>query len=308
MFSNLESFSASNKHEWFTISEAASLLSELTGLKTRDYDIYRYAIFGRINLSIYFQSPVFLRKIKSLNHKIKFTPTRNTLADRLCMLDTGCFLNGRNLVMSTEGHFLTSTRQVLDTTLIGHEYVQLQCLLARALRLPRPICNVNTINYGTTVISSGEIFQLFENITWQEKIKKQLMKLPAHIQPVVRERLSAPKIYNDYRKGYFPHHHLPPDACFVVRHSELEKLVNACIGERKTPPPTSRISSPLARLLWLACRNNDTIRPLIGKPYKLVSIFEQWALNEGMTDKLSADTLKAALERGSPPPVRTDKH
>ena len=59
MFRNLESFSASNNHEWFTISESASLLSELTGLKTRDYDIYRYAIFGRINLSIYFQSPVF---------------------------------------------------------------------------------------------------------------------------------------------------------------------------------------------------------------------------------------------------------
>lgn len=308
MFSNLENFSASNKHEWFTISEVASLLNELTGLKTRDYDIYRHAILGRINLSIYFQSPVYLRKIKFLNSKIKFTPTSNTLADRLCMLDTGCFLNGRNLVMSTEGRFLISSRQILDTTLIGYEYSQLQSLLARSLRLPRPVCGFSTINNGITVLSSGEVFQLFENITWQEKIKKQIVKLPFHIQPVVREQLSAVRSSSEYKKGYFPHHYLPPDACFVIRYSELEKLVSACIAEKNIPPPTSRISSPLARLLWLACRNNDTIRPLINKPYKLLSIFEQWALNEGITDKLSGDTLKAALERGSPPLIKTDKH
>ncbi|MHC1473190.1 hypothetical protein ACYJ51_31065, partial [Klebsiella pneumoniae] len=40
--------------------------------------------------------------------------------------------------------------------------------------------------------------------------------------------------------------------------------------------------------------------PLISKPYKLLSIFEQWASDEGITDRLSGDTLKTALVRGSP--------
>jgi quinol monooxygenase YgiN len=38
----------------------------------------------------------------------------------------------------------------------------------------------------------------------------------------------------------------------------------------------------------------------MNQPYKLLSIFEQWASEEGITDHLSGDTLKTALERGSP--------
>ncbi|GKV79120.1 hypothetical protein PEC106568_42930 [Pectobacterium carotovorum subsp. carotovorum] len=65
-------------------------------------------------------------------------------------------------------------------------------------------------------------------------------------------------------------------------------------------PSSTRISTPLSRLFWLACKNNEAISPLIRQPYKLLSIFEQWASDEGMTDRFSGDTLKTALERGSP--------
>ncbi|GAB7218133.1 hypothetical protein OS42_47500 [Dickeya oryzae] len=30
----------------------------------------------------------------------------------------------------------------------------------------------------------------------------------------------------DLRKDYFPIHDLPQDACFVIRHTELEKLID----------------------------------------------------------------------------------
>jgi hypothetical protein len=43
------------------------------------------------------------------------------------------------------------------------------------------------------------------------------------------------------------------------------------------------------------------------QPYKLLSIFEQWASEEGITDRFSGDTLKTALERGSPPSLPTQK-
>ena len=75
--------------------------------------------------------------------------------------------------------------------------------------------------------------------------------------------------------------------------------MNAYVNIKHTPTST-RISSPLSRLFWLSCKHNEVISPLLGKPYKLLSIFEQWASDEGITDRLSGDTLKTALVRGSP--------
>lgn len=81
---------------------------------------------------------------------------------------------------------------------------------------------------------------------------------------------------------------------------ELDKLIHVISKNGTVSPSPSRISSPLSRLFWLACKNNTTISPLITQPYKLLSIFEQWASVEGVSEKFSGDTLKAALERGSP--------
>lgn len=102
------------------------------------------------------------------------------------------------------------------------------------------------------------------------------------------------------RFGYFPVYTLPPDACLVIRYSELEKIINTPVKNKTITSSSTRISTPLSRMFWLACKHNDTISPLIKQPYKLLSIFEQWASAEGITDRLSGDTLKTALERDSP--------
>ncbi|HCD1898866.1 TPA: hypothetical protein NBI13_002555, partial [Klebsiella pneumoniae] len=101
-------------------------------------------------------------------------------------------------------------------------------------------------------------------------------------------------------KEYFPAHILPRDAWFVIRHAELDKVIEIITNSRVPPLSATRISTPLSRFFWLACKNNEVIRPLISKPYKPLSIFEQWASDEGITDRLSGDTLKTALVRGSP--------
>ncbi|HAU5635931.1 hypothetical protein [Citrobacter amalonaticus] len=307
MFSRSSVFSARNKSDWLFVPEAVRALNEITDLNIMDYDIYHHALLGRIKLSILFPSPVCLRKIKYLDDKIKFTPTGNSTVSRLCMLDSGCFLAGRNLVMSTEGRFITSLKGLIDTSFIGHESTWLHYLLARSLRLQQPFRRRGNINYGITATLSGETFQVFECMTWRERINRQLLKLPRDVQTAIRRRLSEAKI-NEHRKDYFPLHRLPADTWIVIRYSELEKLVQVSRGENKVQPATPRMSSPLARLFWLACRNNDTISPLINQPYKMLPIFEQWAANEGITDKLSGDTLKAALKRGSPPTVKIKDH
>ncbi|ECI0380455.1 hypothetical protein ALX35_22005 [Salmonella enterica subsp. enterica] len=125
------------------------------------------------------------------------------------------------------------------------------------------------------------------------------MNLPKSLAHEVRKTLSGLSPQLLYAQEYFPLYDLPPDACFVIRRTELEKLLKLYISA----PVSTRISSALARFFWLACWHNESIRSLISHPYKLLPIFEQWARDDGITDNLSAETLKAALERGSP--IRT---
>lgn len=286
--------------DWITIQEAVKIVNKSSNKEISESDIYRYALYGKILLSIYFQSPLKLRKIKTSNEKLKFTLIEESLIPRLCFLDTKNFLNGSNLIFSTEGTYITPVLRVIDTSLLGNEYVLIQKLLASSLKIPKPITGANEINYGITVTLKGDIFQVFEKKTWSERIKKQFMQLPKSTSPNFLEKTISFSMDKKCDKEYFPLYDLPNDACFVIKHSELEKLISMPVKNDTSQPSSTRISTPLSRLFWLACKNNESISPLIRQPYKLLSIFEQWALDEGMTDRFSGDTVKTALERGSP--------
>ncbi|WP_410014877.1 hypothetical protein [Sodalis sp. C49] len=297
---NKHLFSTPNKApDWITIREAIGIANQFTHTIITESDIYRNALYGNILLSIYFQSPIVLRKIRTSGFKVKMRPVGHSFIRRVCLLDSKCFLSGRNLTVSTYGEYFSPSQSIIDTTLTGYEYVLVQRLLARSLNIPLPTTGENDVNYGISVTFSGEIFQVFEKITWQQRIKKQIMKLPENIVPDIYKKISLKGMYGYNHKDYFPVHDLPQDACFVIRHAELEKLINMPVKNRTPPSSSTRISTPLSRLFWLACKHNEIISPLIRQPYKLLSIFEQWASEEGITDHLSGDTLKTALERGS---------
>ncbi|WP_095844739.1 hypothetical protein [Gibbsiella quercinecans] len=286
--------------DWVTIREAVKLINKTTGEKLKDSDIYRHALHGRIYISIYFPSPVILRKIKTINQKLKLAPVENSFISRLCFLDKKGFITGENLTFSTEGRYIYPIQRVIDTTLSGFEFVLIQRLLASSLKIPLPLTGANVSNYGITVTLGGDTFQIFEKMTWQEKINQGIMQLPENCLSEFFAQSSSQVMYRKERRGYFPIHNLPEDACFVIRHAELEKLINMSFTNKTTSPSATRISTPLSRLFWLACKHNKEISPLMRQPYKLLSIFEQWASDDGITDRLSGDTLKTALERGSP--------
>lgn len=293
----------SDKFNWITIPEAIVIATQLRSSPLTEADIYRHALYGDINLSIYFQSPVILRRIKTSNAKAKLKPIGNHLINQLCILEKSCFINNRNLIVTTEGKYIYPTQQVIDTTLIGYEYVLVQRLLARSLGIPLPVIGENHVNYGLTVNIGDDHFQIFEKIRYRERIKQQTMRLPKNIASHITEKIPHQKTNHYSHREYFPIHDLPKDACFVIKHTELEKLISMPAKNDTSPPTLTRISTPLSRLFWLACKNNESISPLIRQPYKLLSIFEQWASDEGMTDRFSGDTLKTALERGSPTSV-----
>ncbi|MBZ7367961.1 hypothetical protein FMK90_24455, partial [Klebsiella grimontii] len=128
----------------------------------------------------------------------------------------------------------------------------------------------------------------------------QINHLPKSIAPIITEQVLYNKPIKDNGSILFPLYHLPKNTCFVIRNEQLDKLLRIITKNKSSVTPSSRISTPLSRLFWLACKHNESITPLINKPYKLLSIFEQWALSDGITDHLSAETLKSALQRGSP--------
>lgn len=302
MLKNNHSLNKNITSDWVTIHEAVKMTRKSSGEKIKDSDIYRYALFGVITLSIYFQSPVTLRKVKMSGHKINFRPVGASLITRLCFLEKSCFVNERELIISTSGKYFTPIQRIIDTSLAGYEYVLIQRLLARVLKIPLPITGTPGINYGITVSIDGELYQIFNRTTWKDRVEQQMRQLPESAAPDIFSSISTQGIKRYSDKDYFPVHDLPPDAWFVIRHSELEKLISTSTKNTPSTLSTStRISTPLSRLLWLACKHNDTISPLIQQPYKLLSIFEEWASADGITDHLSSETLKTALKRGSPP-------
>ncbi|WP_371813149.1 hypothetical protein [Kosakonia sp. MUSA4] len=207
-------------------------------------------------------------------------------------------MNGQNYVVSTEGDFIHPEKQVVDTRLLGHEYVLIQNLLAISLGIPLPITGFYNINHGISVSLDGDLYQVFEKITWPQRIKNQLDLLGGKQRCNEVEVVKSLAYDKNPKSDYFPIYNLPKDACFVILINEVDKIIK--IHSSSVQSSSSRISTPVSRLLWLACKNNNSISPLLKQPYKLLSIFEQWALAEGITDRLSGDTLKNALERGSP--------
>jgi hypothetical protein len=290
----------SDKLKWITIQEAIAIANNIKDTNLTDSDIYRHALYGNIRLSIYFQSPIIVRKIQTSTVKIKLHPLNSSLIDQFCILEKNCFLNERNLIFSTEGRYIYPAQRIIDTPLIGYEYVLVQRLLAISLGIAPPVISENHTNYGVTVSLGGHFFQVFEKVTWQERVNQQIMRLPENAISCISEQLPQLPTNKACHKEYFPVYDLPRDACFVIRYAELEKLINIPVKSDSPRLASTRVSTPLSRLFWLACKNNDVISPLIKQPYKLLSIFEQWASDEGITDKLSGDTLKTALERGSP--------
>nr|WP_071239280.1 hypothetical protein [Yersinia pestis] len=285
---------------WVTITEAVEITTKAIKQKITPSDIYRHALSGNILLSVYFQSPVILKKIQTFNGKIKFRQFEGDLLDKLCMLDRDGFIYGQNLRLCTEARYVCPVQQIIDTPLIGYEYVLIQRILARELKFPTPIVGARKTNHGIIVRFSEELFQIFETMSWKERVEKQISRLPENTALDVIKKLTEVTTIKYNHNGCFPLYTLPPDACFVIRHTEVERLINLYKKRESHPISPSRMTTPLSRLFWLACKHNDTISPLLNHPYKLLSIFEQWASDDGIGEKLDAETLKNALKRGSP--------
>ncbi|WP_230492938.1 hypothetical protein [Martelella alba] len=214
-----------SEESWVTIKEAIGIIKKELNVSITPGDIYRSALSGIIFLSIYFQSPVILKKVKITNQKIKLFPINQSLLNRLCFLEKKCFINNRNLIISTEGNYTSPKQMIFDTALRGYEYVLVQRLLARSLNLPLPVIGAKEINYGISVNFFESTFQLYEKVTKNERIKQQIKKLPKDIAKELIKCIPGQLQNNCYQNDYFPVHDLPQDACFVIRQTELQKLI-----------------------------------------------------------------------------------
>lgn len=195
-----------------TIQEAVKLANKTMKEKIKDSDIYRNALHGSISLSIYFQPPFIMRKIKLSNEKSILKPIEDSLLSRLCFLDKKSFLDGLGLMLSTEGKYFYATHQIIDKKLIGYEHVLIQRLLANSLKIHKPIIGIYAINYGITVSVSvsvsvsvfGEISQIFSKMEWIERIQQQIKRLPDSFSSMIAAQIPSQN-WNDYcSKEFFP--------------------------------------------------------------------------------------------------------
>ncbi len=78
--------------------------------------------------------------------------------NRLCLLDKKVFIEGHNFIVSTTGKYIIPTERVIDTLLIGYEYVLVQKLLSQSLKIPLPVTGAIDFNHGITVREGANKF------------------------------------------------------------------------------------------------------------------------------------------------------
>ncbi|MGV7960383.1 hypothetical protein QPK13_23775 [Photorhabdus tasmaniensis] len=299
--------------EWLTINEAVYLINKECNTSLSESHIYRLALNNEILLSIYFQSPIILKKIVNKNDAIlKKDIDSYNLLYKLCFLNPMDYKYYRNkccnAIAHTEGEFIFPDSFIWDTKLIGIESIAIQKYLANSLGLPEPIVGQYQYHCGVLVNDDdNNTYQVFEKKMVKYRIQTQLESMEHSEHLIFRavnrikkcRSLSIKKLLKT--KMFFPIYQLPNDAFFVIKKEYVNKFIAKHSATNVTDKPEIRMSSPLARFLWLACKNNPLIgTELIQHPYKLLALFEVWAKEDGISDKLSGDTLKKALSRGSP--------
>lgn len=280
---------------WVTISEAAGLINKKFGTNITSGDVWRYAFYGYLTLSIYFQSPITIQRIKYERNKLFLMKENNDLVSKLCSLSNDCLLNGSHWRLKTESGIICPRNHIMDTPLLGCECLVAQKFLARSLGFPLPDKGRFNTYCGVLVKDKTHIFQMLEYTTLGQRISQKLKCIPENKVSYYRDEIDMNSLIMK-EVGYFPVYEFPRDAYFVVKRDNLEKFTDTFLPIASKP--SSQISTPLSRLLWLACKHNDITGSLINHPYKLISIFEEWARSDGITDRLSGDTLKKALKRG----------
>lgn len=124
---------------WVTIGEATDIINRYTNSHIKECGLWRYALYGHLPLSIYFQSPVKIRKICQNGDKIALDSIQENIIEKITQLSDTCIYNGKSKIIKTEGDYISPEHHIIDTPLIGHEYIVLQRLLAHSLKIPKPI-------------------------------------------------------------------------------------------------------------------------------------------------------------------------
>ena len=98
----------------------------------------------------------------------------------------------------TEARYATNYRYPL----IGYEYVLIQRILARELKFPPQLWGKKT-NHGIIVRFSEELFQIFETMSWKERVEN---KFPDYLKHSIRchKKLTEVTTIKYNHNGCFP--------------------------------------------------------------------------------------------------------
>jgi hypothetical protein len=301
----METKSLINSTEWLTIDEAIEFIEKQSTMSIGKNNLYRLLLSEKITPSLYFQSPVLLKKILQDTQNNKHFHKQN-LIFHFCHMDPANVKYSQYRyggTIKTTGEVFLSPYTIWDTKLTGIERIYVQKSLARLLSIPEPV--TGQYNHSGIVVNDdhGNSYQLFEMDTIGGRINSHLKKIKNKDNKLIHAILNitktgepeTQKLLN--QRTHFPLYHLPDDAVFVIR----KKYLVDFLARHMPQEGSNRLSTPVARLFWLACKNNPCIgNELIKNPYKLQSLFETWAHDAGMTDRFSGDTLKKVLKRGNP--------
>ncbi|EBS7636332.1 hypothetical protein CDR68_21730 [Salmonella enterica] len=78
---------------WLTVAESVNIINQQSGLSISENDIWKYALYGHLTLSIYFQSPVKMRRVKITKNNIVLIKTHDDAISQLLVPVLGAFFS-----------------------------------------------------------------------------------------------------------------------------------------------------------------------------------------------------------------------
>lgn len=247
--------------QWLSIEESARYLTEQVKSLIQAQDVYRLALDDHLNLSMYFPSVVYARRVRMVQRSMH---SLSGLLENYIMENRGVYLGLHfepdRLIdyAEPEETNMTFIKGIHDVTLSGDERLAAESCFCQFSNLPLPRRSGDTPRGLLLNMGDKGLYQVQRFVAVPAELEAMRREAEAGGIPddVIRPYLAmfealrqiTPWDAEAWRR-YVPAVSLPPDAYFVVRMETLNDLVLRALSKETRVKPALRTVNGQAQLI-----------------------------------------------------------
>ncbi|KLP35548.1 hypothetical protein [Enterobacter ludwigii] len=247
--------------QWLSIEESARYLTGEIKSPLHPQDVYRLALDGHLNLSLYFPSVVYGRRVRMVQRSMH---SLAGLLDNFTTENRGVYLGlsfePDRLIdyAEPEDTALSFIKGIQDIPLLGDERLVAETFFCQFSQLPLPRRSGDTPRGLLLNMGDKGLYQVQRFLQVQTEMDAMRREAEASgvadalIRPFLSEFEALRQItpwHKEAWRRYVPAVSLPPDAYFVVRMEVLDDLVRRALSKETEVRPTTRTVNGQAQLI-----------------------------------------------------------